>query len=254
MEYVLKKNKRIAAIVEARMTSSRLPGKHLMEVLGKPILGYLLDRLKAVESIDSIIVATTENSTDDVLVEFAKQNKVEIYRGDEDDVMGRVLDAAKYFKVDIICEVTGDCPIIDPQLVEQVIQTYLYSNVAYVDNGRKGLPVGMGAQVFSTSTLAQSESQTNEPLDREHVTLHINNHPEIFSHVYTIAPSNLYWPELEVTLDEAADFKLLKKIIEYFNPENPLFTCYDVISFLKRNPELVLVNQSVVRTERLEKF
>ena len=135
------------------MTSSRLPGKHLVEVLGKPILGYLLDRLKTVESIDTIIIATTENSTDDVLVEFAKQNKVEIYRGDENDVMGRVLDAAKYFKVDIICEVTGDCPIIDPQLVEQVIQTYLYSNVAYVDNGRKGLPVGMGAQVFSTSTL-----------------------------------------------------------------------------------------------------
>ena len=113
------------------MTSSRLPGKHLMEVLGRPILSYLLDRLKTVESIDSIIITTTENSTDDVLVEFTKQNKVEIYRGDEDDVMGRVLDAAKYFKADIICEVTGDCPIIDPQLVEQVIQTYLYNNVAY---------------------------------------------------------------------------------------------------------------------------
>ena len=231
------------------MTSSRLPGKHLLEVLGKPILSYLLDRLKTVESIDSIIVATTKNSTDDVLVEFAKQNNVEIYRGDEDDVMGRVLDAAKYFKADIICEVTGDCPIIDPQLVEQVIQTYLYSNVAYVYNrSRKGLPDGMDVQVFSTSTLAQSESQTNEPLDREHVTLHIRNHPEIFSHVDLIAPSNLYWPELGLTLDQGADFKLLKKIIEYFNPENPLFTCYDVISFLKSNPELVLINQSVVRT------
>ena len=119
----MKNNKRIVAIVEARMTSSRLPGKHLMEVLGKPILSYLLDRLKAVESIDSIVIATTRNSTDDVLVEFSKQNKVEIYRGDEDDVMGRVLDAAKHFRADVICEVTGDCPIIDPQLVEQVIQT-----------------------------------------------------------------------------------------------------------------------------------
>ena len=92
----MKNNKRIAAIVEARMTSSRLPGKHLVEVLGKPILGYLLDRLKTVESIDTIIIATTENSTDDVLVEFAKKNMVEIYRGDEDDVMGRVPDAATF--------------------------------------------------------------------------------------------------------------------------------------------------------------
>ena len=243
----MKNNKKIAAIVEARMTSSRLPGKHLMEVLGAPILSYLLDRLKTVESIDTIIIATTKNSTDDVLVEFAKQNKVEVYRGDEDDVMGRVLDAAKYFKADIICEVTGDCPIIDPQLVEQIIQTYLYNNVAYVNNGRQGLPDGMGAQVFSTSTLAHSESQTKESLDREHVTLHIRNNPEIYSHIYLIAPYDLYWPELGLTLDEATDFKLLKKIIEYFYPENSLFTCYDVISFLKRNPELVLINESVIR-------
>lgn len=245
----MKIDKKIAAIVEARMTSSRLPKKHLLKVLGKPILSYLIDRLKVVESIDKIIIATTNNSTDDVLEEFAKQNNVEIFRGDEFDVMGRVLDAAKHFKVDIICEVTGDCPIIDPQIVEQVIQTYLDSNVDYVYNRiEKGLPDGMDVQVFSTLVLAHSESQTNEPLDREHVTLHIRNHPEIFSNICPIVPSKLYWPELALTLDEAADFRLLKKIIENFNPENPLFTCYDVISFLKRNPELVLINNSVVRT------
>ena len=229
------------------MSTSRLPGKHLMEVLGAPILSYLVDRLKTVESIDTIIIATTKNSTDDVLVEFAKQNKVEVYRGDEYDVMGRVLDAAKYFKVDIICEVTGDCPIIDPQLVEQIIQTYLYNNVSYVNNGRQGLPDGMGAQVFSTSTLAHSESQTNEPLDREHVTLHIRNHPEIYSHIYLIAPYDLYWPELGLTLDESADFKLLKKIIEYFGEDKPLFGCLDVINLLKLRPDWIDINSHVIR-------
>lgn len=230
------------------MTSSRLPGKHLLKVLGKPILSYLIDRLKTVESIDSIIIATTNNAADDVLVKFAKQNKIEVYRGDEYDVMGRVLDAAKYFKADIICEVTGDCPIIDPQLVEQVIQKYLCSNVDYIYNRSiKCLPDGMDVQVFSTSALAQSEKQTNNPLDREHVTLHIRNHPELFSHGDIKTPSSLCWPELGLTLDEIDDFKFLKKIIEYFNPENPLFSCYDVISILRRNPELALINQSVVR-------
>jgi len=243
----LKNNKRIVAIVEARMTSSRLPGKHLMEVLGKPILSYLLDRLKAVESIDSIVIATTRNSTDDVLVEFSKQNKVEIYRGDEDDVMGRVLDAAKHFRADVICEVTGDCPIIDPQLVEQVIQTYLYNNIAYVNNGRQGLPDGMGSQVFSTSTLSQSASQTKKLLDREHVTLHIRNNPKLFPPIYIGTMPSMNRPKLSVTLDEKDDFDLIKKIIEYFGEDKPLFGCLDVINLLESRLDWVSINSHIHR-------
>jgi len=243
----LKSNKKIVAIVEARMTSSRLPGKHLMEILGRPILGYLIDRLKTIESIDSIIIATTKNQTDDVLVEFANNSGVEVYRGDENDVMGRVLCAAKYFQADIICEVTGDCPIIDPQLVEQVVQTFLHNKVVYVNNGKQGIPDGMGAQVFSTAALEKSASQTNELLDREHVTLHIRNNPSQFPAIYIGSMPSMNRPELAVTLDVREDFELIKKIIEYFNMSKPLFGCLDVISLLESKENWIEINSHINR-------
>lgn len=239
--------KQIVAIVEARMTSSRLPGKHLLEAMGKPMLQHLVDRLKIVKSIDTIVIATTTNSTDDILVNFAHQNKVNVFRGSEDDVMGRVLGAAIEFNADVVCEVTGDCPIIDPELVDHIIQTYLHNTAVYVNNGKLGLPDGMGAQVFSISALSDSESQTNEPLDREHVTLHIKRNPDLFPAIYMIAPKSIHWPELAITLDEKQDYELLKNIIEHFGNHNPMFDCYDVIQLLKERPEWVEMSQSVLR-------
>ena len=199
------------------------------------------------ESLDNIVIATTSNSTDDVLVEFAHENDVDIYRGSEADVMGRVLDAAKYFDADIICEVTGDCPIIDPELVEQLIQTYLYSSAVYVNNADQGLPNGMGSQIFSTSALAKSESMTNEPLDREHVTLHIKENPNLFPAIYIGTLPSMTFPELAVTLDEKEDYDLIKKIIEYFGKENPLFSCLDVVQLLKLNPDWQSINGHILR-------
>ena len=101
------------------------------------------------------------------------------------------------------------------QLVEQIIQTFIYNTAVYINNGKQGLPDGMGAQVFSTSALEQSANHTNDPLDREHVTLHIKRNPDMFPAIYMVAPPSIWWPELAVTLDERADYELLKKIIEY---------------------------------------
>jgi spore coat polysaccharide biosynthesis protein SpsF len=240
-------NRKIVAIVEARMTSSRLRGKHLMQVRGKPMLGYLIDRLKAVNSIDQIVIAMTDQDADDPLQAFAQSQGVTVFRGSETDVMGRVLQAAQANAADIICEVTGDCPVIDPDLVEQVIQVYLANNVAYVNNGRHGLPDGMSAQVFSTVALALSESMTDEPLDREHVTLHIKRHPERFPPIFLVPLPPLIWKELSLTLDEKADYELLKKIIEHFGDEKPMFRCADIIELLRSRPEWVAINEAVVR-------
>ena len=116
---------KIVATIEARMTSSRLPGKVLMKVLGKPILYYLVERLKQVSLLDDIVLATTTNSDDDSLVKFANNEGIQSYRGSEDDVMGRVIGAAESVDADLIVEITGDCPIIYPSIVEQTIQTYI---------------------------------------------------------------------------------------------------------------------------------
>ena len=241
------KHTNIVAIVEARMTSSRLPGKHLLKANGKPMLQHLVERLQRVSSISNIVIATTVNHADNELVNFAKEVGVDFYRGSELDVMGRVVEAGDAFAADVICEVTGDCPIIDPELVEQVIQTFQKNNVAYANNGRHGLPDGMGAQVFHWRTLKQSAEMTQEPLDREHVTLHIKRHPELFPPIYLVPPKSLYWPELGLTLDEREDYELLRRIIEYFGEANPYFDCAQVLQLLRHNPAWIGINQHVVR-------
>lgn len=251
-----KEYSKIVATIEARMTSSRLPGKVLLPANGKPMLAHLVGRLKQVKSIQEIVLATTINQTDDCLVEFAKQQGIAWFRGSEEDVLLRVIGAAESVDADIIVEVTGDCPVIDSLLIEQSIQMFLHNSCDFLSNGfipgdslGCGYPVGMASDVFRLETLKRSAAMTREPLDHEHVTLYILNHPELFSHIYLIAPPDLYWPELGLTLDEPEDYELLKKIIEHFGDANPYFSCREVIELLKSKPEWVAINKGVRRTE-----
>ena len=211
-------------------------------------MAHLVSRLKSVSSIDAIVLATTVNAADDVLVDFARKEGILVFRGSELDVMGRVVGAAQLAQADVIVEITGDCPIIDPEIVEQTIQMYLSNDVAYVSNGHiRSYPDGMDVQVFSREVLERSAAMTDAPLDREHVSLHIRNHPELFSKLTLVAPTSLRWPELGLTLDEPADYTLLTKIIEALSPENALFRCGDVLALLRGHPEWVGINSAVVR-------
>ncbi len=239
---------KIIATIEARMTSSRLPGKVLLQAAEKPMLEHLVNRLRAVPSLDGIVLATTINKTDNELEEFSKKIGIGCYRGSENDVMTRVIGAAESAGADIVVEITGDCPIIDPQLVEQTIRVFNANQADYVSNGHiRSYPDGMDTQVFRLKTLKRSATMTDDILDHEHVTLHIRNHPELFSKLNLVAPPETHWPELGLTLDEPNDYELLKKIIEHFESTNPLFSCRDVIQLLKQKPEWVAINQSVVR-------
>jgi spore coat polysaccharide biosynthesis protein SpsF len=230
------------------MTSSRLPGKVLLPAAGLPMLEHLVRRLQSVPSIDIIVLATTSNSADAPLVELAERLGIAAFRGDEHDVMKRVVDAAASVHADIVVEITGDCPIIDPEIVEQTIRMFKAHQADYVSNAAvRSFPDGMDVQVFRLDTLKRSASMTNARLDREHVTLHIRNNPELFTIIHLIAPPELHWPELGLTLDEPADYALLKRIIEHFKDENPLFSCQDVVRFLRQFPEYVQINKDVVR-------
>jgi len=239
---------KIVATIEARMSSSRLPGKVLMEVANKPMLEHLIIRLKKVPSLNEIIIATTTNKLDDEIELLAKKCDVNWYRGSENDVMKRVIDAAESCKAQIIVEITGDCPLIDPQIVEQAIRVFKFNNVDYVSNSHiRSYPDGMDVQVFSLEALKRSAKLTNDDLDHEHVTLHIRNHPDLFSRIHLIAAPKDYWPELGLTLDEFDDYILLKKIIEYFGDNNPYFSCSEVINLLRNKPDWPEINQDVKR-------
>ena len=238
---------KIVSTIEARMTSSRLPGKALLKVLNKPILHFLVERLKRVNLIEEIILATTTNSQDDELEHFAKYEKIKCYRGSEHDVMTRVLEAAEISNADLIVQITGDCPIIDPDIVEQTVKTYLKNNVDYVNN-LNSYPIGMDVQVFSLKILKKSSRMTDDILDREHVTFHIRKNPKIFTCINLVAPQYLRRPELGLTLDEELDFVLLKKIIEHFG-DNKIFSCYEAIKFLESRRDLLSINDKVIRKD-----
>lgn len=230
------------------MTSSRLPGKVLLPAAGQPMLAHLVRRLQAVASIDGMVLATTTNPTDDVLETFAKNLGLAFFRGSEEDVMLRVIGAAESVGADVVVEITGDCPVIDPDLVEQAILEFKATQIDYVSNCHiQTYPDGMAVQVFRLDTLSRSAAMTDDALDHEHVTLHIRNNPQIFLHRYLLAPPELHWPQLGLTLDEPRDYELLKKIIEYFEPVNPLFGCGDVIELLKSKPDWVDINRAVIR-------
>ena len=230
------------------MGSSRLPGKVLLPANGKSILHHLVTRLRAVPSLDAIVLATTDNPADNVLADFADAERIACFRGSENDVMDRVIRAAEFAGATVIVEITGDCPIIDPQIVEQTIRLFRANNAVYASNAHlRSFPVGMDVQVFGLDSLKQSAAMTSDPLDREHVTLHMRNHPDLFPAVHLVAPPEMHWPELGLTLDEAADYVLIGRLIDHFGTGDPLFGCRDVIRFLREKPEWVAINRSVVR-------
>lgn len=243
-----KKNKKIIATIECRMTSSRLPGKVILEAGGKPMIQILIERLKKVPQLKEIVLATTVNRDDDILVEKAQKAGIPYFRGSEEDVLKRVLHAAKSVKGDIIVEITGDCPLIDPEIVSQVIDTYLENDCDYASNlDPIRFPIGMDTQVFSTSLLELADKETESKEDREHVSWFIRRQPERFRKIHFPPPPSLRWPELEITLDEKKDYLLIKKIYEHFSRKNPDFTCSDIVAFLRANPELLKINSDVRR-------
>jgi spore coat polysaccharide biosynthesis protein SpsF len=238
--------KKIIATIEARMTSSRLPGKVLMPAAGMPMLEILIRRLKKVQMISEIVVATTINSDDDPVVALAQQLGVGCFRGSEEDVLARVLGAAHQCRADVIVEITGDCPLIDPVIVVEVIDLYLNSSCDYASNvDPVTFPIGMDAQVFSTELLEKADREGKTAEDREHVSWFIRHHPKM-RRVNLPAPQELFWPELGLTLDEAQDYALLKNIVEHFSPEL-YFSCGDILKYLRKNQELLKINQDVAR-------
>jgi spore coat polysaccharide biosynthesis protein SpsF len=239
---------RIVATIEARMSSTRLPGKVMLPVLGEPLLAHLVRRAQAVPSLDRVILATTIGEGDNVLAELAGALGIGCFRGSEQDVLGRVLAAAAAESADLIVELTGDNPLIDPAIIETVIRTFVANDAEYVSNTHvKSFPDGMDVQVFRRETLARSASMTDQLLDREHVTLHMRRHPQLFRPIHVVAPPDLHWPELSVTLDERGDYELVRRVMEHLSPVNSLFGCHDIVKLLRANPAWLDLNRTVVR-------
>jgi len=240
--------KKIIATIECRMTSSRLPGKVMMQSCGKPMLQHLVERISRVKKIDEIWFATTANTNDDCIEDLANRLNIGCFRGSEDDVLRRVLSTAQTAKSDVIVEITGDCPIIDPEIVSQTIDLYFLNSCDYAANCiTHKYPLGMDVQVFSTALLATADKEGTTPEDREHVSWYFIRNPEKFKHLTLPPPPRLNRPEVRLTLDEYPDFVLIDHILKQFYFATPGFTCDEVINYLDKNPELLKINSTVTQ-------
>lgn len=240
---------KFVATIEARMASTRLPGKVLLPVAGQPLLAHLIERLQRVPRLDQIVIATTTNPEDEPIVHLAGKVGVGCFRGSEEDVLGRVLGAARAYRADVIVEITGDCPAIDPEIIQTCIDAYLETQADYVSNVLSPtFPWGMDTQVFATDVLAQADAATaGDAAAREHVSLYIYEHPDLYKLYNVSAPAGLAWPEVHIELDTPEDYQLIKAIFESLYPKNPAFSLTEIIRFLRGNAELLGLNEHIKR-------
>lgn len=237
---------RTVATIEARMASSRLPGKVLAKAQGKPMLELMVERLRRVRALDGIVIATTVNPSDDAVAALAERLDVGCWRGSEDDVLDRVLRAAHSYDIDTIVELTGDCPLIDPATVEMVIDTFRDSGVAYCSNVlERTWPIGMDTQVFPRDVLDDVARRTDDPTDREHVSLYIYRHPELYRLNNVVAPAALARPDLRLTLDTQEDLALIRAVYDGLYEHSPCFDLSEIITFLDQHPAIACLNSNI---------
>ena len=231
---------KINASIEARMTSSRLPGKVLMPIGGKPALEVLIERVKKSKKIDKIIVATTTNKEDDPVVELCEELGISYFRGSEENVFERVLKTHQTYDSDIIVELTGDCPLLDPVLIDEAIQCFLENSYDYVSNCIDfTYPLGMAVEVFSLKSLEDINKTTLSEEDKEHVSVRFFT-SEKYKAFNIKAPEELYMPTLSVTLDTKADYEMITKVYDNFGHND--FSLNEIVEFVKKNPKLLEIN------------
>lgn len=234
------------AIVQARMTSTRLPGKIMRPVLGKPLLELLVERIKRAKGVDEVVIATTTNADDDQVEGLTQRLGIGCFRGSEHDVLDRVLRAAHAFDAGLIVEITGDCPLIDSRVIDKLLEVYHANDYDYVANVlKRTYPRGLDTQVFATSVLDEVARLTDDPVDHEHVSLYIYEHPERFKlHNVESGLPEEYW-DLRLTVDTPDDFELIRRIYEELYPSNPAFAIEDIVELFHRQPELRSINEHI---------
>lgn len=236
----------VVAIVQARMTSTRLPGKVMMEICGKPVIHHVAGRLRRSSLIDKVTVATTTEATDDVIGKWCAEAGIDCHRGSLEDVLDRFYHAAKKTGAGTIVRITADCPLIDPGIVDIVIEEYARTGCDYAVTDST-LPDGLDAEVFSFDALERAHREARLSSEREHVTPYIWKRPDVFS-VYRVAGgrdlSHMRW-----TVDDERDFLFVTKIFEGFGCTGRVFAMGEILSYLEKNPGLLSINSGTMRNE-----
>jgi len=240
-------NNKVVVIIQARMQSSRLPGKVLKNILGKPLLGYLVDRVRKAVYVDDIVIATTLNEKDIEIVDFCETYKVKFYRGSEDDVLSRYFESSVKFKANHIVRICSDQPLLDPLILDEMLEIYFENGpYDYLSNTvNPTYPLGMHIEIFPFEILNFLNQNCNKEYEREHVTPYIYTNPKLFK-IYKKQLSKDY-SHLRLGVDERDDFSLIEAIIELLYKQNPNFGLEHILNLYKTRPKLFDLNLKVVQ-------
>jgi len=242
----VKENQRVICIMQARMGSSRLPGKILKLISGKPMLEHDINRISMAKNITSVVVATTKKTTDDVIVDSCKQWQVPYFRGSELDVLERYYNAALEYGADIVVRVTSDCPLICPELIDLTVSTLQSDpSLDYVAIG-KGFPRGLNAEAFTMDSFHQVINNATEEYERVHVTPHYYLNSDKFTIKminHEDDKSTLRW-----TVDTSEDLEMVRQIYDNFQGQVPSHWL-DILAFIEKNPEISKINSAIKQKE-----
>ncbi len=234
------------------MTSTRLPGKVLKPILGRPMLWRQLERVLRVPSIDKLIVATSDRPEDKVVGDLCEAFDVDCFFGSLENVLDRFYQAARRYHPAHVVRLTGDCPLSDPELIEHIIQVHIREGYDYTSNTiEPTYPDGLCAEVMRYFCLVEAWQEAKLPSEQEHVTPFIIKRPERFKFGSVKGQEDL--SSLRWTVDEAEDFELVTRIYEALYPRNPRFTTQDILEFLDENPHLIQINSAFQRNEGYQK-
>lgn len=244
-EKILKMN--VIAIIQARMGSTRLPGKVLEDISGETMLARVLARVTQSSLINSVLVATTEEAIDEAIVDECQRLQTPFFRGSESDVLDRYYQAAKAHDAEAVVRITSDCPLIDPGVIDQVVEVFLSANSDYASNFlERRYPRGLDIEIMKFSTLACAWNMAEEEYQRVHVTPYIYESPETFSLV-SVSPDGDYG-NYRWTVDVQEDLEFVRAVFSEMGDTNT-FTWLDIIKLLERKPELTLINRGIEQKE-----
>jgi spore coat polysaccharide biosynthesis protein SpsF len=248
---------KVSCIVQARMGSTRLPGKVLLKLAGRELLLHVVDRLLNADKVDEVIIATTEKNADDAIADMIKTNyggddgRVTVFRGSEDDVLDRYYQAAKASGSDVIVRVTSDNPLIDWRVIDVAVKHYLGGEYDYVSNVLPSTyPLGICFEVFGFTLLERLWKTCKEQREREHVTAYVREHQDLFR-IKNIE-NNADLSHMRWTVDEEDDFNFVKRVYDELYHDNPKFITEDILELLERVPEIGDINKHVKQKKVLK--
>lgn len=237
--------------IQARMGSTRLPGKVLRPLMGRPMIQHIIERVQNGSSVKKTVVLTSVNQSDDALQRFCEKQGIEVFRGSEENVLERYYLAAKKYKPEVICRITGDCPVIDSQVLEAMAEKFKtlptdHGEIHYLSNTlERTFPRGLDAEFFSMKCLEETYRQAHLPHQLEHVTPYIYENPQLFK--LTNFKNNRDLSSLRLTVDTPEDFQLIEQIYKALWKENQTFYLDDIVNIMNKNPVWSKINEHVAQ-------